>query len=460
MMTMLNAISLRISLIFTILTALILLMMGMVIHQLVMHHFEEQDRMLLEGKLELIENILQQNPRHEPAVLQQLIDALVGHPGLIVQVERPIGTLLLTTVPAPVPDSPRTWTREKPLAVWTIDQQQYRGMTLTHAATSTVSSHRIVVGIQTAHHTDFLSQFRQELFWIGSVGTFSLMLLGWLAARRGLRPAQSMARVAEGISAQHLDQRLDLKRAPTELRPLAIAFNDMLDRLEDALARLSDFSSDLAHELRTPINNLMTQTQVCLSKQRDNDTYKEVLFSNLEEYERLARMTADMLFLAKADHGLVPAGLQRVSLSHEITALCEFYEALAADKDIRLVQSGEAVIQGNQLMLRRAFSNLISNAIRYGQAGSVISIAVSQSEGFASMVIENEAPSIPPEQLSRLFDRFYRTDSSRKRVDEGAGLGLAITKSIVQAHHGQIQVFSAHGKVSFQIHFQHTRSVS
>jgi two-component system heavy metal sensor histidine kinase CusS len=106
-------------------------------------------------------------------------------------------------------------------------------------------------------------------------------------------------------------------------------------------------------------------------------------------------------------------------------------------------------------MLRRAFSNLISNAIRYGQSGSAVSISMSRNEEFESIVIENEAPTIPTEQLSRLFDRFYRTDSSRKRTDEGAGLGLAITKSIVQAHHGQIQAFSSNGKVSFQIKFPH-----
>jgi two-component system heavy metal sensor histidine kinase CusS len=188
-----------------------------------------------------------------------------------------------------------------------------------------------------------------------------------------------------------------------------------------------------------------------------NEPQQEVLFSNLEEYERLARMTADMLFLAKADHGLVLTNLQRVDLSLEIAALFEFYEALAADKDVHLVQTGEASIQGDQLMLRRAFSNLISNAIRYGQAGSMVSIVMSQNDGFESIVIENEAPSIPPEQLSRLFDRFYRTDTSRQRTDEGAGLGLAITKSIVQAHHGQIQAFSSHGTVSFQIKFPHKR---
>jgi two-component system heavy metal sensor histidine kinase CusS len=173
-------------------------------------------------------------------------------------------------------------------------------------------SAQIVVGIDTSEHLHFLNDFRRQLLYIGFVGTICLMFLGWFAAWRGLRPVQKMAKVAEGISAQHLSERLEVENTPTELRSLAIAFNDMLDRLESAVEKLSDFSSDLAHEIRTPINNLMTQTQVCLSRSRDINTYQEVLFSNLEEFERLARMVSDMLFLAKAEHGLHLPNLQRL----------------------------------------------------------------------------------------------------------------------------------------------------
>jgi two-component system heavy metal sensor histidine kinase CusS len=455
MKRLLSSISLRISLIFTFFTALTLLIMSIVIHQLVMHHFEKQDRAMLEGKVALIENILQQNSQNKSQIIQQLNDALIGHHGLMVQIERPIGKPLLSTVAAIIPDQPAQYGVLSPLGTWQIQDQDYRGLIVKHSQTALSDSVRIVVGVETTDHSHFLDEFRQQLLIIGGIATASLMILGWFAAWRGLRPAQSMALVAEGISAQHLTGRLDAERIPTELKPLAISFNDMFDRLEAAVGRLSEFSSDIAHELRTPINTLMTQTQVCLSKTREVSTYKDVLFSNLEEYERLARMTADMLFLAKADHGLVLTSLQQVELHLEIAALFEFYEALAADKGVHLVQSGEACIQGDQLMLRRAFSNLISNAIRYGQSGSAVSISMSRNEEFESIVIENEAPPIPTEQLSRLFDRFYRTDSSRKRTDEGAGLGLAITKSIVQAHHGQIQAFSSNGKVSFQIKFPH-----
>ena len=280
------------------------------------------------------------------------------------------------------------------------------------------------------------------------------MFLGWFATWRGLRPVQKMAKVAEGISAQHLSERLEVEHTPTELKSLAIAFNDMLDRLESALEKLSDFSSDLAHEIRTPINNLMTQTQVCLARNRDINIYQEVLFSNLEEFERLARMVSDMLFLAKAEHGLNLQNLQNIDLVKEVTALFDFYDALAAEKNMILQQTGSGNVKGDPAMLRRALSNLLSNAVKYGNKNSTIRIKLQQNLDNTIFSIENEGPEISPEQLSRLFDRFYRTDASRQRTEEGTGLGLAITKSILDMLGATIQAESLNGRIIFTIVFQ------
>ena len=280
------------------------------------------------------------------------------------------------------------------------------------------------------------------------------MFLGWFATWRGLRPVQKMAKVAEGISAQHLSERLEVEHTPTELKSLAIAFNAMLDRLESALEKLSDFSSDLAHEIRTPINNLMTQTQVCLARNRDIGTYQEILFSNLEEFERLARMVSGMLFLAKAEHGLNLQNLQNIDLIKEVTALFDFYDALAAEKNMTLQQTGSGNVKGDPAMLRRALSNLLSNAVKYGNKNSTIQIKLQQNLDNTIFSIENEGPEISPEQLSRLFDRFYRTDASRQRTEEGTGLGLAITKSILDMLGATIQAESLNGRIIFTIVFQ------
>ncbi len=451
-----KSISFRIGIIFSLSTICILIMMGFFIHKLVMHHFETQDRTQLEGKIQLIQNLLQQHPKNSPELDLYLKDALVGHHDLMVQIERPAGQILFSSASSIINTQQLIKSANNPWIKWKIKNKTYRGMIYnTDINKNTeIQSVRIIVGIDTSEHLHFLNDFKRQLFYIGLAGTICLMFLGWFATWRGLRPVQKMAKVAEGISAQHLSERLEVEHTPTELKSLAIAFNDMLDRLESALERLSDFSSDLAHEIRTPINNLMTQTQVCLARKRDTSTYQEVLFSNLEELERLARMVSDMLFLAKAEHGLKLQNLQNIDLVKEVTALFDFYDALAAEKNMTLQQTGSGNVKGDPAMLRRALSNLLSNAVKYGNKNSTIRIKLQQNLDNTIFSIENEGSELSPEQLSRLFDRFYRTDASRQRTEEGTGLGLAITKSILDMLGATIQAESLNGRIIFTIVFQ------
>ncbi len=450
-----NAISFRIAIIFSLSTVIILLIMGLVIHQLVMHHFETQDRTQLEGKIQLLENLLEQNPTNTHELNTYLKDALVGHHDLIVQIERPTGQIIFSSAPAVIKTQTLVKSKQAPWIEWEIQKKIYRGLVYKKSFNNiSIPSAQIIVGIDTSEHQHFLNDFRRQLLYIGVVGTICLMFLSWFAAWRGLRPVQKMAKVAEGISAQHLSERLEVDSTPTELKSLAIAFNDMLDRLETAVGKLSDFSSDLAHEIRTPINNLMTQTQVCLSRSRDISTYQEILFSNLEEFERLARMVSDMLFLAKAEHGLHKANLQQVNLVKEVSALFDFYDAIAAEKGMSLKQTGQGYVEGDPSMLRRALSNLLSNSIRYGKPNSVIKIQFQKNIDTTIFTIENESSPLTSEQLNRLFDRFYRTDASRQRVEEGTGLGLAITKSILDVHGATIQADYNNGRIIFKIIFK------
>ena len=451
-----QSISFRIGIIFSLSTIFILIIMGFFIHKLVIHHFETEDRTLLEGKIQLIENLLKQHPKNSQELNLYLKDALLGHNDLIVQIEQPIGQILFSTAPTIInsrnliQSSPNSWIE------WKIKDKTYRVISYNTniSENSELKSIKIIVGIDTSVHLHFLKDFKQQLFYIGIVGTLCLLFLGWFATWKGLRPIQKMARVAEGISAQHLTERLEVENTPTELKSLAIAFNDMLDRLESALEKLSDFSSDLAHEIRTPINNLMTQTQVCLARTRDANTYQEILFSNLEEFERLARMVSDMLFLAKAEHGLKLTNLQQVDLVKEINMLFDFYDAFAAEKNIKLQQTGSGSVKGDPAMLRRALSNLLSNAVKYGKSNSTIQIRCQQNLDNTVFSIENEGSQLSTEQLSRLFDRFYRTDASRQRIEEGTGLGLAITKSILDMLGATIQAESLNNRIIFTIFFK------
>jgi two-component system heavy metal sensor histidine kinase CusS len=193
---------------------------------------------------------------------------------------------------------------------------------------------------------------------------------------------------------------------------------------------------------------------VAISKARTADQYREVLYSNLEEYERLARMIADMLFLAKADNGLIVPSSEMVDLAKEVRELFGFYEAYAEEHGVRLVLVGSGLVRGDRLMLRRALSNLLSNAIRHTLRDGSVNVRIdARKTGEIEVSVENPGEDIEPEHLPRLFDRFYRVDPSRQKASDGAGLGLAITRSIVEAHKGAIQASSSDGSTRFAITF-------
>ena len=253
------------------------------------------------------------------------------------------------------------------------------------------------------------------------------------------------------VTAQQLSHRLPVDSVPFELAELAQSLNDMLARLEEAFIRLSDFSSDIAHELRTPVSNLMTQTQVALSRARSADEYRNILESNAEEFERMARMISDMLLLAKAENGLVVPNRETLDLATEVRALFDFYDALADEKGLQLRLEGRAEVSADRLMLRRALGNLLSNAVRHASANTLLRVLVGDDADTVSIAIENSGEAIAPENLGRVFDRFYRVDPSRQRSSEGTGLGLAITRSIVLAHGGTIIAKSAGAVTTFTI---------
>jgi two-component system heavy metal sensor histidine kinase CusS len=458
-----KSITFRLTLFFSTASTAVLLVVGTLIGTLVEAHFEELDLMELDGKLELVRHTLAKVriPTDMAFVPQNLSDALVGHHGLSVAVVGPERKLLFKSsgavFPAALLESPPredSSGRARPV-VWEQDGQGYRGIAA--AAVTGIAGQppvTVVVAVNTEHHRIFMQAFQKSL-WLAIAASIALTaLLGWIAARRGLAPVREMADMTQGISAHRLGDRLPPESVPTELVDLAIAFNDMLARLEGSFRRLSDFSSDLAHELRTPISNLMTETQVAISKARSADQYREVLYSNLEEYERLARMIADMLFLAKADNGLIVPSSEMVDLATEVRALFGFYEAFAEEQGVSLVLAGAGVVRGDRLMIRRALSNLLSNAIRHTpRDGSVKVLIDRRKSGETQLSVENPGEDIEPEHLPRLFDRFYRVDPSRQKASEGAGLGLAITKSIVEAHQGTIQAFSSNGSTRFAITF-------
>ena len=231
----------------------------------------------------------------------------------------------------------------------------------------------------------------------------------------------------------------------------------MLQRLEDDFERLSTFSSDLAHELRTPISNMLVQAQVTLSKNRETDQYRETLHSVVEELERLTHMVSDMLYLAKTENHLQIPCPTEVHLGIEAAELAEFYELMAEDKRVTIRVQGQGTVLGDRLMIRRALSNLVANAIRHAHHQTTVTIAITNTRTKTTVSVTNVGDTIAAEIQSRLFDRFFRADSARTHPgSEGAGLGLAITQAIMQAHHGAVTLSSSENKTTFTLAFKST----
>ena len=264
----------------------------------------------------------------------------------------------------------------------------------------------------------------------------------WVVARTGLLPLRHFTAVAASINSRSLARRLEPRGLPAELKALADHFNGMLDRIEEGMARLTEFSGDLAHEMRTPVATLMGRTQVTLSKARTADELRDVLASNVEELERLTRLITDMLFLARAEQDSSTVESVPLDLAAEARRVADFLSVVAEDRGVEVEVSGQGTTQGDRILIQRAITNLLTNAIRHAAARSVVSLKVYQREGVASLCVSNTGEGIAPDQLHRVFERFVRLDAGRARSDGGSGLGLAIVLSIMKAHEGSASASS------------------
>lgn len=268
-----------------------------------------------------------------------------------------------------------------------------------------------------------------------------IMVVAWWTVRRGLLPLTRFLKVASKISTDNMQHRLPTDRLPIELLELADGINFMLHRLDGGVQQLSQFSDDLSHELRAPLTNLMGKAQVALSRPRSSEEYREVLESCAEELDRMKSMVADMLFLAHVSQPAALVQFETVALVDEVQRVSDLFSLSAEESGVRLDVSGSVdVIQGNRLMIQRAVSNLLSNAIRYCPQGQAVVVKVHREQEHIRLSVGNPGQGIPEEHLPHLFERFYRVDKGRARSEGGTGLGLAIVRSIMSLHQGVAKV--------------------
>jgi len=282
--------------------------------------------------------------------------------------------------------------------------------------------------------------------------------LGIVIARAVLVDARRLGAVAGRIGAHALNERLALDDVPVELEESAQAFNRMLDRLEASFDRLSRFSAEVAHDLRTPIGNLLGEAQVALSREREAAEYRVVLESAVEEYERMSRMIGNMLFLARSDNGQTVLQREPVALDRLVPRVVSYFEFVAEERRVGLratvhaAPGVAAVIVADESLLTRALGNLLSNALRYAVEGTEVTLrAMVDAEGNCRIDVENVGTAIPKELQERVFERFFRVATAREDSAAGSGLGLAIVRSIMEMHGGTVSVASDTGRTVFTL---------
>jgi two-component system heavy metal sensor histidine kinase CusS len=292
-------------------------------------------------------------------------------------------------------------------------------------------------------------------FLVGGVllcGVFASAALAVTVTKRGLRPLASMTRSLRRVAPQRLHERVPVNEWPRELQPVAVAFDEMLDRLEDSFTRLSQFSADLAHELRTPLANIRGEAEVALIRPRSPNEYQAVIESSVAECERLAAIIDNMLFLARAEAAEGQVRRENLDARAAAEKIVTYYESVAEERQVRLTVEGHGNVFADPLLFSRALSNLVENALRFTPEQGLVTIRIAEKGDATAIEVRDTGAGIAAEHLPRVFDRFYRAD--RSRSSEGTGLGLALVKSIAELHSGSVALASEVGRgTRLTLHF-------
>ncbi|WP_338484469.1 heavy metal sensor histidine kinase [Pseudomonas trivialis] len=454
------SLTLRLALIFALLAFALLTTLGVALYRELEQELVRRDDAALISRVDQLRNLLNDSNtleliRTKPELFQNML----GNRESVLSIAAPGQKPLLLVNPANI-ELPPVNPVPKDHILALSDVQHLPGINGVPFSTVAASidsgdlgSLQVTSGRLMTERTAVLASYRLSVYILASIAALILAVVGYILVRRGLLPLRRLARHAHGIGVSNLAERLDGRGAPRELLPMIESFNTMLERLTKGFVQLGQVSTDMAHELRTPINNLLGETQVALQQDRSIESYQQLLASNVEELERLARMLDNMLFLARTDPASALRQRQELSAADEVQRIADYFEGLAGDAGMRILAMGEGVIWAEPMLLRRALANLCANAIKYGAPDSDLLIqAIPDTEG-VRLKVSNQGTTIPAEHLPRLFERFYRVDESRERSAQSNGLGLSIVATIMQLHNGRYGVSSEAGVTSFELVF-------
>lgn len=343
------------------------------------------------------------------------------------------------------------------------DGRPLAGLTRRMPARGDLPSLVVSIALDATPTAQTLERFRRALMIILVAGAMLSGLSGAVIARRGLRPLGRLSQSTLALGPSNLEARIDLAALPVELRELGEAFNRLLGRVQDGVEQIAAFNSNVAHELRTPLSNLILGTQVTLQQRRSPMHYEQQLGESLEQLERMRSLVNAMLFLASADSGQLRVQFESIDIGAQLSDVFEFYEATLDERALSFKIEGAATLRGSRVLVRQALSNLVSNAIRHADPGSEIVGRLSTDGAATWCEIENQGAAPPVDDLTRLFDRFFVGDADRSAEGRPRhGLGLAIVAAIATAHGGRVEAVHANGRtrIGFRIPADAVRSTS
>ena len=321
-----------------------------------------------------------------------------------------------------------------------------------HSLADTLPSGEIIwVGCSVAPELRDLKITAAKLSAVGGVILFFGLLGGWWFVNRALRPISEISSTAVKISAGDLSQRINTAETESELGQLAAVLNSTFARLETAFAQQKQFASDAAHELRTPVTVILTQTQMALGRERDAAGYKQTVEACQRAAQRMRKLIESLLELARFDAGQEVIKRLRFDLAKTISDSAELVQTLAEERGVKIISElAPQEISGDSERLAQVVTNLLTNAIQYNQPDGEVKLNLKSENGLAVLEIFNTGNGIAPEDLPRVFERFYRADKSRTGAGN-SGLGLSICKAIVEAHGGTLEAASAADGTTFTV---------
>ena len=432
-----NSITVRLTLGLGLIALIVFVFAGVLLQGAFERDLAEADRQELRGKLGIVQHFIGEFARaRDIQILKHHLDDLrIGHSRLSVRILDSDASDVYRGAGLPVDEA---FDASGFGRVQRADGVSFDTVQQELGTDSPWPGGRVVLGLDSRPRDEMLARHRNSLIGVCVLGIVLTAGLSFIAAWRGLAPVKRLSLQAGRITAHSLSVRLVDGQDATELEGLIEAFNAVLDRLETAYRQVEAFSANVAHELRSPLASLVSGSQVMLSGVRTASELKEAIASNLEDLQQMSQLVNDMLFLARADQGDRAQGLERTDLAAEAERTLKYCEPLLEQGGLTTTRVGEASIDCNPALVRRALVNLLVNAIQHTNRGQHIEVTIEARRADVKLSVKNPGPPIPERTKARMFDRFFRADDARARAGQRHGLGLTIVAAIARMHGGTV----------------------